>query len=142
MNKRNLLPQAERMYIREGKGTKEIAAALGISPATVTRWKKQRNWEERRIDYQNSAMNIAEKLLKLLATDVQNLEKLDPAAVDKIVKAVKAIRSLNQDVDMLGATIEVMEQLANFLQSRHSRLYQEFQEVLPQFLIYMREKYK
>ncbi len=130
------------MFIREGKGTQEIAAALGVAPSTVTRWKKKRNWEQRRLDYQNSALNIAEKLLKLLSRDVQELQRLDPAAVDKIVKAVKAIRSLNQDVDMLGATIEVMEQLANFLQSRHARLYKDFQEVLPQFLIYMREKYK
>jgi len=142
MSKHNLLPQAERMFIREGKGIQEIAAAIGVAPSTVTRWKKKRNWEQRRIDYQNSAMNIAEKLLKLLAEDVGKLEKLDSSSVDKIVKAVKAIRSLNQDVDMLGATIEVMEQFANFLQSKHARLHAHFQEVLPQFLIYMREKYK
>lgn len=142
MDKTVLLPQAERMFIREGKGVTEVADTLGISRATISRWKKKRNWDQRRLDFNNSTQAISEKLLKLLADDVNSLQQLDSSAVDRITKAVKSIKSLNQDVDMLGTTITVMEQLAHFLQHRHARLYVQFQEVLPDFLIYMREKYK
>jgi len=142
MKKTQLLPQAEQMFIRQGKGINEIAGILGIAASTVSRWAKKRDWEERRVEVQNSTLYISEKLLKLLATDVMGLNTLDNSSIDRITKAVKSIKSLNTQVDILGNTITVMEQLGNFLSVKHAKLFGAFQEVLPEFLVYMREKYK
>ncbi len=139
---KNLLPQAERMYIREGKPIEKIAAALGVSRTTLYRWKKERNWDERKYELETSAQFVSEKLMKLLADDVRNLQKLDAKSVDRIVKAIKSIKSLDNEVDILGSTLLVMEQFAYYLQQKNAGLYEKIQELLPDFLVYMRERYK
>ncbi|APF20382.1 phBC6A51 family helix-turn-helix protein [Caldithrix abyssi] len=139
---KNLLPQAERLYIREGKSIENIATALGVSRTTLYRWKKERNWDERKYEMETSAQFVSEKLMKLLADDVRNLQKLDAKSVDRIVKAIKSIKSLDNEVDILGSTLLVMEQLAYYLQQKNAQLYEKLQELLPDFLVYMRERYK
>lgn len=142
MKKKHLLPQAERMFIKENKNVSAIADSLGISASTVSRWAKANDWENRQMEYAGSTLRIAEKIRKLLADDVASLDKLDNGAMDRITKAVKSMKEIDREVDMLANTIEVMDQFANFLQSKHSRTFGMVQEVLPDFLIYMREKYK
>lgn len=139
---KNLLPQAERMYIREGKSIEQIATTLGVSRTTLYRWKKERNWDERKYEMETSAQFIGEKLMKLLADDVRKLEKLDAKSVDRIVKAIKSIKSLDSEVDILGSTLLVMEQFAFYLQQKDAELYEKLQELLPDFLVFMRERYR
>jgi len=145
MDKSHLIPQAEKMFIREHRTGQEIAEALGLHPSTVSRWKDAYKWDERRRDLQASVQTISEKLMHLLAKDVEKLENadgLDPATWDKINKAVKSIKSLDKEVDILGNTIIVMEHLITYLGMKHGALQRQFQEVLPDFLIYMRETFK
>lgn len=142
MRKTHLIPQVEKMYIREGKNNGEIAAALGIAPSTVSRWIKKYDMEKRRIEVQGSLQHISERLLKLLADDVNGLPALDNSAIDRITKAAKTIKTLETQIDKLANTIFVMEQFGVFLNMKHAGLFGSFQEVLPDFLIYMREKYK
>lgn len=142
MRKTHLVPQVERMFIREGKDNGEISRALGIAPSTVSRWIKKYNMEERRIEVQGSLQHISERLLKLLANDVNSLDKIDNSAIDRITKAAKTIKTLEVQIDKLANTIFVMEQFGAFVNMKHASLFPKFQEILPDFLIYMREKYK
>lgn len=142
MPKPQLHAQADHMAIRQQKSNKEIAIALGVSESTIARWAKKRDWHQRREQWVNSSAHIGEKLLNLLSQEVQNLDALSNSDVDKIMKAVKAIKSLDADVDMLSTTILVLEQFSNFLHARHSKFFSDFQDILPSFLIYMREKHK
>lgn len=142
MKKKHLLPQAERQFIKENKGVSAIAESLGVSASTISRWAKNGDWEARQADYAGSTLRIAEKIRKLLADDVASLDKLDNGAMDRITKAVKSMKEIDREVDMLANTIEVMDQFTNFLQAKHSRTFAMVQEVLPDFLVYMREKYK
>ncbi|HHL71364.1 MAG TPA: hypothetical protein ENJ29_02535 [Bacteroidetes bacterium] len=142
MSKHQLKARAEHLYIREGKGVTEISKMLGLSTSTVSRWKREGDWEARHKDVHTSLSRIAEKLIILLADEVDQMEALDNANVDKVTKAVKSITTLDKEVDMLGSTVLVMENYGNFLQQKYSGFFGKFQQTLPDFLIYMREKYK
>lgn len=142
MKKKHLLPQAERQFIKENKSVSAIAESLGVSASTISRWAKANDWEARQADYAGSTLRVAEKLRKLLAEDIDSLDKLDNGSMDRIMKAVKSVKEIDREVDMLANTIEIMDQFTNFLQAKHSRTFAMVQEVLPDFLIYMREKYK
>jgi len=140
-----LIPQAERMYIRENKICEHIAKTLGVAKSTVYDWRKKGDWDRRKTEMETSVEFITETLMGFLAEDVRGAKKdkkRDSNFWDGIVKAVKSMKSLDQEVDILGSTLTVMEQFGHFLQHKDSGLHKKYQELLPGFLVYMREKYK
>jgi len=142
MNREHMIARAESLFIRDGKEIEEIAKILNVSKSTLYRLAKERDWRRRRLEYESSTMAISEKLMKLLSEDVKNLDKLDSSSVDKIVKVVKSIKTLDRDVDMLGATVRVVDELVNFLRERFPGKFDDILKVLPEFMNYMREKYR
>ena len=137
-----LFPECERLRVKERLTLKEIHQRTGVAPSTLSKWNRKFNWDARMNDWLNSSMHIAERLQFLLNQELQDVEQLDNKAVDKVIKAVKSIRYLNQDADILGNTIMVMEQYGTFLQLKSAKMFSEFQNILPDFLVHMREKFK
>lgn len=138
--KQYLEPEAFSLY-RQNKTQKEIAQVLGLTEATVSSWAKKYEWEKRRRQWQMSTQAISEKLMDLLASDVEQLTALDNGSVDRIMKAVNSIKQLDQSVDMLASTIQVMEDFIGYLHGRSSPLIDQVQKVLPDFLTFMGNKY-
>ena len=137
-----LYPDAERMFVQENKSPAEIEKALGIPQSTLSGWRQKQGWNKQRKDWQQSGHHIAARLKVLLAQELRDLDKLDNASVDRIMKAVKSIKSLNEDADILASTIKVMEQFGVFLSMKKSKFEKAYRALLPEFLVYMREKYK
>ena len=139
---RQFLAQAERMYIREKKRVNDISVATGINIRTLNRWRKKYDWDNRLFDWETSATGIAEKTIKMLHDFIQGVSKLDTSVTDTLVKTTAAIRKLDQDFDVLGTTLMVIEELTFWLRINHSDAFTKLQEVIPEFLLYMRDKYK
>lgn len=139
--KQYLEPEAFKLY-RQNKTQKEIAESIGVSEQTLSGWKKKFEWESRRRNWQNSTQAISEKLMMLLAKDVQELDKLDSSAMDRINKAVKSIKDLDKSVDMLASTIQVMEDYVEYLQNKNPELADGTQNALPDFLMWQGNKYQ
>lgn len=143
MNREQKIAQAEKMFIIEGKDIEEIARVIGYSRSSLYRIMKERNWKERRLEYELSAIGIAEKLMRLLHDDVKNLSSLNTSEVDRIVKVIKSIKVLQRDIDILGSTIKVVDELIYFLREKFpDNDWQKLFDVIPQFLEHIREKYK
>jgi len=66
-----LIPQAERMYIRENKICEHIAKTLGVAKSTVYDWRKKGDWDRRKTEMETSVEFITETLMGFLAEDVQ-----------------------------------------------------------------------
>jgi predicted transcriptional regulator len=141
-SKKHLIPQFEKLFIREHMTQKACCEALGISAPTGSRWIKERNMEKRRQDLELSAVGVQEKLRKDLAVLIQNSDPKDSGYWDKLSKAVKSILSLEPEIDRLGNTILTMDDLNQFLNLKHPEILEMFQEVLPDFLVFVREKYR
>lgn len=52
MNREQKIAQAEKMFIIEGKDIDEIACVIGYSRSSLYRIMKERNWKERRLEYE------------------------------------------------------------------------------------------
>ena len=137
-----LYPKCERMFVNENKSLSEIHNLTGVALSTLSKWKRDNGWEQRRNDWQNSSLHIAERLKYLLSLELSEMDKLDNGTVDKIIKTIKSVKYLDEDADILGNTILVMEQFGIFLQIKHQKMFRTYQALLPDFLIYMREKFK
>lgn len=133
-------PEAFKLF-RQGKTQKEIAGVVGVSEQTISAWSQKFDWQNRRRQWNNSSQAISEKLMMLLSKDVQELEKLDASAMDRIQKAVKSIKQLDQTVDMLASTIQVMEDFVEYAQNKNPEVAQIIQEALPDFLMWQGNKY-
>lgn len=81
--------------------------------------------------------------MRLLHDDVKKLNSLNAGEVDRIVKIIKSIRVLQRDIDILGSTIKVVDELIYFLREKFpDNDWQKLFDVIPQFLEHIREKYK
>lgn len=141
---RKYLAIAEKLAIRQGYDDEEIVAYLGnaVSVRWCIRHRKEGEWDKRRQEWLLSTEAVAEKAMTLLAIEVETWVKLGKSEADTLVKAVKAIKGLDDEVDILGSTLTITEELAVFLQRENPQGFDVLQDSLPNFLQYMREKYK
>ena len=141
--KANDLVRAENLYMRKGKSIAEISELLGVNSTTLYRWKKEGDWEQRRIEFLRSSISIADKLKDALANLVSKLKKteIDPKEADALVKMVKAIKVVNSEADIIGATLVIMDELLRFLKEKDKKAAEIVDEYIPAFGQYMWEKY-
>lgn len=97
---------ARRLYL-DKVPLKEIAARLEITPQTLSTWKKNGAWQERRNAEQLSPKTLYRKLLSQLDELIERGSPLETAdAISKICKQVKELdRSTTLD-DTVGVLSE------------------------------------
>ncbi|MEZ7891169.1 MAG: phage terminase small subunit-related protein [Candidatus Wallbacteria bacterium] len=112
MAKKNLLPDAERMYISEARTIIDIAKTLGVSDKTVWSWVKQYNWESKRENLikartvnHSEMYSLATELIRSITDDMQGGKEPSAQRVqllcklwDIIPKAQKYESETNKDV--------------------------------------------
>lgn len=85
---------ARRLYL-DKVPLQEIAQRLGITPQTLSKWKKEGAWQERRNAELLSPKTLYNKLMRQLDTLI---EKEEPSATaDAIAKICKQIKSLQRE---------------------------------------------
>ena len=137
------LIRAEVLYIRKGKTISRIAKLLGIAIQTISRWKKEENWDQRRKDFLRSSIAIADTLKDAVSKLVQKLnkEKVDPKEADAIVKMVRAIKALDPDADIISAALIVLDDLLHFLKEKDKQAAEMLDRHIPKFSDYLWDKY-
>lgn len=135
--------QAEGLYIRKGKTVTEISRTLRISVKTISRWKKEEKWAQRRKDFLRSSIAIADKLKEALSKFVSKLgnKDIDPKQADALAKMVKAIKAMDPDADIVSVSLVVMHDLLHFLREKDKKAAEIVDKYVPAFGDYLWEKY-
>jgi len=91
-----------------------------------------------------SAEAISEKALYLLGKEVDTWERLGRSEADTLIKAVKAIKGIDEEVDILGSTMTVLSDMMDFYQYqvKDEKAFNILKKHIPDFTQYMRNKYK
>lgn len=78
LTRKTCLTDAQRLFVEEQKTITEIVNILGLSRKTVTRWKKDGNWEQKKVEFIKNKTSLNSKLYMLanVATDelIRNME--------------------------------------------------------------------
>lgn len=114
-----------RLYYMQGEVQKSIAAKVGVSETTISRWVDRDGWEARRAGVNVTRPEIVNKNLVLISKllDKLNSEEVSLADVGKIVdqisKLAAAIERIDKKANVIDA-IEVFSALNRWLEERMS----------------------
>lgn len=104
---------------------KEIAEKTGVSKQSINRWVAEGGWAQRRAAKTISRPELANRLLKNIADEIDKLnnsaieggEGITPAAIDKLTKMGAMIEKLDKKAGVVES-IEVFMAFAHWLQNR------------------------
>lgn len=156
---------ARAAYVYERRNLQEIARRMKIGPATLARFKLQArkagdDWDKARLansiagdGAQAVAMRFMEDFMLLLnatTEDIKNKktsmkpqERVDALArlADAYNKAMAAVKRTMPELSELAVAMEVLQQLAKFIQAKYPQHAGAFSEVLEPFGAELAKKY-
>lgn len=112
-----------RLYFMQGEEQKSIAAKVGVSETTLSRWVTAGAWQEKRAGINITRPEIVNKNLVLIAKLLDKLNGEDISLtdvgkiVDQISKLAAAIERIDKKANAVDA-IEVFSAMNKWLESR------------------------
>jgi hypothetical protein len=111
--------EAQSLYL-SGKSLEEIQELFPVSLPSLERWHREGHWEEKRRQVLVSPRWLGEALKGLLREKTGRLlvkGELKTPELDELTKILTLIdRLCSQEVDLKGASLEVMDRFRKFLQ--------------------------
>lgn len=132
LNYTKLRALAERMFMDGMKGA-AIASELEVSKVTISKWRKEDKWDERKAELQASPHKIKELLLK----ELQKLSNGEVSTInaDAIAKISKVIESVNDRVSV-QVVLTVFKEFDNWMSDQDPELAIQFTEYHKHFLLH------
>lgn len=124
---------AEKLFIEDGLTAKEISTMVGVSEQTLSRWRKEGNWENKRNEFLAAPHKIKEVLMKELK-DIASGEssKIDADALAKVSKVIETLSSRTS----IQVIFSVFKEFDNWMADQEPRLAMQFIEWHKRFLQY------
>jgi uncharacterized protein YjcR len=111
---------AMNLYL-EGKTLDEISKIIPVSVRTLSAWKQDNDWEERRKRYRLNGEGGFETLERRIIDFINKMESKEITSedADTLVKLIKSLRGLEKERDMVGMALAVMKRFAQFTSDRY-----------------------
>lgn len=119
---------AEKYYVEEQLSLTEISEKLNIPTKTLTEWKKQENWEEKRRNFlssQYSCYSALQELLMYLSKDalmkIKSGEVPESASLNFIAKMAEKlpkIKSFNEEKSKPQTNSDTQTQIAQMIDKK------------------------
>jgi len=113
------LEEAQSLYLA-GKSLKEIQEIFPVALTTLQRWRREGQWDEKKLQVRVSPRWLGEALKGLLREKTGRLliqGELKPQELDELTKIITLIdRLCSQGFDLKAASLEVMDRFRKFLQ--------------------------
>ncbi|MCT4640392.1 MAG: phage terminase small subunit-related protein [Bacteroidales bacterium] len=124
---------AERMFIDQGATGKAIAEQLEVSEQTVSRWKKDHNWDDRR----RQTLTAPHKIKEILLEELENVANGQKAKIDAdaLAKINKVIDTLTDKVSV-QVVITVFKEFDNWMADQEPDVAISFLEWHKQFILH------
>lgn len=109
MNNKEIVNEAENLYVYKLNTMEEIGAKLGISPKTASRWNIKYGWSKKRADFLKSKQcfheelyELARKLMKDIVSDIDSGEKIDTGRMYSFCKILPMFLKVKDYEDVAG----------------------------------------
>ena len=124
---------AEKLFIEDGLMLKEISVIVGFSVQTLSKWKKDGNWENKRNEFLAAPHKIKEVLMKELKSIASGENStIDADALAKVSKVIETLSSRTS----VQVIFSVFKEFDNWMADQEPRLAIEFTEWHKRFLQY------
>lgn len=124
---------AEKLFVEDGLTAKEISTIVGISVQTLSKWKKEGNWENKRNELLAAPHKIKEFLMEELKNIASGLEsKIDADALAKVSKVIETLSSRTS----VQVIFSVFKEFDNWMADQEPQLAIQFIEWHKRFLQY------
>ncbi|WP_312310967.1 helix-turn-helix domain-containing protein [Empedobacter brevis] len=124
---------AEKLFIEDGLTAKEISTMVGISEQTLSRWRKEGNWENKRNEFLAAPHKIKEVLMKELKGIASGEgSKIDADALAKVSKVIETLSSRTS----VQVIFSVFKEFDNWMADQEPQLAIQFIEWHKRFLQY------
>ncbi|WP_413534064.1 hypothetical protein [Empedobacter brevis] len=124
---------AEKLFIEDGLMLKEISVIVGFSVQTLSKWKKDGNWENKRNEFLAAPHKIKEVLMEELKNIASGYEsKIDADALAKVSKVIETLSSRTS----VQVIFSVFKEFDNWMADQEPRLAIQFTEWHKRFLQY------
>ena len=101
MKKQILADSAANLYIEKFMTLENIAKQLDVSERTLSRWKAEGNWDEKRFKHIQSKTTFHEDLwdfgktlLESIKVDMENGEKIEPSRMYTLTKIMNMLKNV------------------------------------------------
>lgn len=101
MKKQILAESAANLYIEKFMTLENIAKQLNISERTLSRWKAEGNWEEKRFKhiqakttFHEDLCDFGKTLLESIKVDMENSEKIEPSRMYTLTKIMNMLKNI------------------------------------------------
>ncbi len=111
--KHKLYPDAECMFVDNGYTSLAISEALGISEATLCKWRKDYEWDRKREETLASPYRIREILMKELASIAGGNKSTINA--DDLIKIQKVFASFEKSSSSIPIILSVFKEFDNWM---------------------------
>ncbi len=127
---------AERLFIEDGMKGKEIALELTVAEATITRWRKAGDWDNRRAQ----ALAAPHKIKEILLKELQNVAEGNASKInaDALAKIGKVLDSISGKVSV-QVVMTVFKEFDNWLSVQDPAKAVIFTEYHKRFILYKAE---
>lgn len=137
INKKDI---AKDLYLKGGCTQEEIAAKVGTTRQTVSRWAREGKWEELRASFTISTENILAGMIRQVS-EIQNQanarkegeRSFTPKEADTVVKITSAIKKLQNDAGITDI-VNVGIRFTNWLRGIDIEKAKEYNELWDLFI--------
>ncbi|WP_268848138.1 transposase [Flavobacterium aestivum] len=124
---------AERMFVEDGMTAKAIAEQLDVSEQTLSKWRKDGRWEDKRAEMLASPHKIREILIKELKTVATGgVSLIDADALAKINKVIETLSSSTST----QIVFSVFKEFDNWMADQDPKTAVLFTEYHKQFILF------
>lgn len=124
---------AERMFVEDGMTAKAISEQLNVSEQTLSKWRKDGRWDDRRAEMLAAPHKLRELLMKELKTVAEGGDsKIDADALSKINKVIEGL----SDKVSVQLVFSVFKEFDNWMADQDPKTAVLFTEWHKQFLLY------
>lgn len=137
----DVIAAARRMYCADGRSFTEIAGALGISKATVTKWAKSGGWDKVRGVIAGSIATVHDQAAEILQAKLQQLrdlpaEQVSAPMLDGLTKLFKIVNESRETLNLFECVVLAGEEFVNFVrrevpdEATRSRVFEVWEKFL------------
>lgn len=152
MGKRNLTNerlQCRQCFVTLGITEFKILESMhGVDRRTISKWADEENWVSQRASALVSPDSVAQKVVKVLAAYVDEIEQMqlegmqpDPGQIKRVLEYSKALRQLDQEYDMRGAVLHFGQAFISYVAKlpEERELLKSLQRVMPGFFSHIEQ---